>query len=264
VKQADGYYAAVNGVQSGPYTMAALTQMAREGRITRSTLVWKNGMDGWQEAGQVGELKGIFAESPPPLSGVVAPPPAPQGQTPPALPQANAQAQNAGKEYKVGDRGPAAGWVFYDKGYYSNGWRYLEAAPLELEFTAKPGPLNKFRGTESGLGYGKQNTAKIVEYIRVTNIRDTCAAQMCAQLEFNGFKDWFLPSKDELNLMYRNLKYKGFGEFKDDTYWSSTNYDKNRAWYQYFDSGRQDYKNPGIGGSLTKDFVFYVRPVRQF
>ncbi|HMA99566.1 MAG TPA: immunoglobulin-like domain-containing protein, partial [Spirochaetota bacterium] len=30
--------------------------------------------------------------------------------------------------YKLRDRGPAYGWVFYDKGYYSDGWRYIEAA----------------------------------------------------------------------------------------------------------------------------------------
>lgn len=28
--------------------------------------------------------------------------------------------------------GPAGGYVFYDKGYYSDGWRYLEAAPADL------------------------------------------------------------------------------------------------------------------------------------
>lgn len=32
----------------------------------------------------------------------------------------------------IGVVGPAGGSVFYDKGYYSDGWRYLEAAPADL------------------------------------------------------------------------------------------------------------------------------------
>jgi hypothetical protein len=40
----------------------------------------------------------------------------------------------AEKVYKVGDFGPGGGWIFYDKGKISNGWRYLEAAPVDMEF----------------------------------------------------------------------------------------------------------------------------------
>ena len=35
-------------------------------------------------------------------------------------------------DYKIGDEGPAGGVIFYDKGEYSDGWRYLEAAPADL------------------------------------------------------------------------------------------------------------------------------------
>ena len=35
-------------------------------------------------------------------------------------------------DYKVGDEGPAGGIIFYDKGEYSDGWRYLEAAPADV------------------------------------------------------------------------------------------------------------------------------------
>ena len=35
-------------------------------------------------------------------------------------------------DYQVGDIGPAGGYIFYDRGYYENGWRYLEAAPADM------------------------------------------------------------------------------------------------------------------------------------
>jgi hypothetical protein len=50
-----------------------------------------------------------------------------------------AQQQTAG-EYKVGDIGPAGGWIFYDTGQVTDGWCYLETAPVEAEFTAEWGP----------------------------------------------------------------------------------------------------------------------------
>jgi hypothetical protein len=39
--------------------------------------------------------------------------------------------------YPIGGTGPAGGHIFYDKGSYSNGWRYLEAAPVSTEWTDK-------------------------------------------------------------------------------------------------------------------------------
>ena len=69
------YYIAVNGQQSGPFNTAQLQQMAQNGEITRQTLVWKNGMPQWAEAGNVPELSSLFAaQTPPPVPGM---PPAP-------------------------------------------------------------------------------------------------------------------------------------------------------------------------------------------
>jgi hypothetical protein len=59
----------------------------------------------------------------------------------------------------------------------------------------------------------------------------------------DGHDDWFLPSKDELDLMYRNLKQKGLGGFSNDWYWSSSLDDTGYSWGQYFGDGSQnDYR----------------------
>jgi hypothetical protein len=49
--------------------MGALGQQAASGQLTRNSLVWKAGMAGWVKAGEVPELAGLFAGSPPPIPG---------------------------------------------------------------------------------------------------------------------------------------------------------------------------------------------------
>lgn len=71
------YYIAVNGQQQGPFDMNTLKQMAANKQLTKESQVWKQGMSGWQAAGQVGELNMLWAAPPPP------PPPPPSGGTPP-------------------------------------------------------------------------------------------------------------------------------------------------------------------------------------
>jgi hypothetical protein len=48
------------------------------------------------------------------------------------------------------------------------------------------------------------------------------AAQVCDELSVNGYDDWFLPSYEELNFMYGSLHRRGLGNFRNDSYWSST------------------------------------------
>lgn len=65
------YYVAVNGQQTGPYNLQQLSQMAQQGSFNAQTLVWKQGMAQWTQAGTVYELSQVFQQVPPP------PPPAP-------------------------------------------------------------------------------------------------------------------------------------------------------------------------------------------
>lgn len=63
----DSWFAAVDGKQAGPFDVPSLGQLAQSGKVTRATLVWKQGMAGWVAAEQVAELASIFASVPPPL-----------------------------------------------------------------------------------------------------------------------------------------------------------------------------------------------------
>jgi len=87
----------------------------------------------------------------------------------------------------------------------------------------------------------------------------------------NGFSDWFLPSRGELDLMYANLARKGLGGFKtvnDETnftnlYWSSSMIDIKYSFslFQDFDGGRHGY----LTGSGTFGFeAISVRAIRAF
>ncbi|GHT82058.1 hypothetical protein FACS1894137_00260 [Spirochaetia bacterium] len=168
-----------------------------------------------------------------------------------------ARSGSSGKVYKIGDFGPAGGIVFYDKGVFTAGWRYLEAAPPETEFTAQWGAYGKsVGGTSAALATGKKNTELIVAFLRSTG-EGLTAAQKCDALVFEGFDDWYLPSKDELNLMYTNLKRNGLGNFQSAWYWSSSENNNNFAWPQDFSDGSQFNYN-------YKNSTYCVRAVRAF
>ena len=63
------YHVAVGQQQTGPFDLDALGSQAASGQLTRNSLVWKAGMAGWVKAGEVPELSGLFANSPPPIPG---------------------------------------------------------------------------------------------------------------------------------------------------------------------------------------------------
>lgn len=61
------YHVAINGQSMGPFDIATLTQMATTGQLTKSSLVWKAGMDGWKKAETVDELKEVLGNIIPPV-----------------------------------------------------------------------------------------------------------------------------------------------------------------------------------------------------
>jgi membrane protease subunit (stomatin/prohibitin family) len=61
------YHVAVDGVQQGPFAQSHLQQMAQQGQITPDTLVWTQGMSGWEAAKSVPSISQLFGAVPPPL-----------------------------------------------------------------------------------------------------------------------------------------------------------------------------------------------------
>ena len=110
------------------------------------------------------------------------------------------------------------------------------------------------------IGRGYQNTIDMINVNSFTT--NLGAADICANLILGGHRDWFLPSKDELNQMYLNigqgnaLGLGNVGSFSNWIYWSSTEAASDYAWTEIFDFGFQldALKNGG----------YYVRAVRAF
>jgi len=132
-------------------------------------------------------------------------------------------------DYALRDTGPAGGLIFYDKGSYSGGWRYLEAAPSDQhymgDYTVGWGCYGTLITGADGIavGTGEQNTIDIENGCATAGT----AADICANL---GFADY--------------------------TYWSSSVYSAIYAWSQNFYDGYQT--------NYYKTNTCRVRAVRAF
>lgn len=173
--------------------------------------------------------------------------------------------QRTDTAYRIGDRGPAGGIIFYDKGNDIGGWRYLEAAPADIDRQLRA--VTEYIGSyktlmERAVGKGKANTRIIMAEASNKGGGFGWAAQACDALVVNGFDDWFLPSKDELHFMYGNLCLQGLGGFKGGLYWSSSFNEGDNGrwittwWCEDFSTGDQNYMNA--------DRTYNVRACRQF
>jgi len=172
-----------------------------------------------------------------------------------------AKAQNI--DWIIGSTGPAGGIVFYDKGDSAGGWRYLEAAPADMDTRLRWSTTTNwqnapnFAGTSHEIGAGRQNTAQ-----KLAVDANAPAAKACADYRGGGFSDWFLPSSGELNLMFYNLRMNRIGGFQGYAFWSSS---RASGWwaasYQDFGSGSSPV---GSQNFAFKDFEFAVRAVRAF
>ena len=59
------YYVAINGQAKGAYSLDILQQMKQNGQLSKDTLVWKQGMESWDKAGNIEDLQSLFVDIPP-------------------------------------------------------------------------------------------------------------------------------------------------------------------------------------------------------
>lgn len=106
-------------------------------------------------------------------------------------------------------------------------------------------------GTGTVLGTGSSNTDEIIAQ---NGAGSTYAAGLARACTDGGYRDWFLPSKDELTKLY--ISKVAVGGYTNYLYWSSSQGNNVSAWHQNFNNGDQ-YCN-------TKFTQIRVRAVRYF
>lgn len=181
--------------------------------------------------------------------------------------------------YAIGDRGPSCvGKIFYIENALDGTYGWEMAPPDWYLSSDHPSQATDpyavwIDGTEvdewgnaiiqstlngntsTAFGTGLANSNAIVAQEGHVN----SAAKMCRDYRGGGFDDWFLPSQEELALLFAKKDVKrsgGFYDADDEGYWSSSEYGANDSWSQYFVSGRQT--------GTRKGQQRFVRPVRRF
>jgi Bacterial Ig-like domain (group 3)/MBG domain (YGX type)/Lectin C-type domain len=171
----------------------------------------------------------------------------------------------------IGDVAPGGGYVFYVSATtinvaagISTGGIYLATGPqtwsggsIDPNASFGCGSTN-IAGTSVAVGSGAENTRLINAGCATAGIASRLAADSTAE----GFTDWFIPSIDELTLIYNNLKVNSLSNLQSLNYWSSTQgtssaYGKDWWFGSGAVSGETD-KNNSAGSNM------YVRPIRAF
>lgn len=151
--------------------------------------------------------------------------------------------------YQIGETGPAGGFIFYDKGSKTDGWRYLEAAVEDLKGnTINTNQAVNFSPeciasvlTNDGFGEGLKST----ELLNSNCTGEFNVAKIALNYKYNNFDDWYLPTVKEFNefitkliLLRPNSLGNGIGSFASNTYYFvSTTYKRSVAPFDYVTTG---------------------------
>ena len=146
-------------------------------------------------------------------------------------------------DLKVGSR-YRGGVVFYLDAASSSG--LVAAEPLTAQKWGCPG--EDVSNTSVLLYQGFTNTSRIF-----SNCFDLqTAGRTCFDFAVNGFSDWYLPSRDELDA-YRQ---SALGVSRAGRFWSSSQFDADKAWSVDFSAG--------ISQPQSKADTLQVLPIRSF
>ncbi len=171
-------------------------------------------------------------------------------------------------QYKIGSEGEGGGIVFYvsQEGfivYDGKGGQkichYLEMSKSTLG-VSNWAPNKDYINTFVEIGYGKSNTYKILNYYKNFSLtEENCAAYRCSiySTEKASAGEWFLPSRDELDEMYKTMSRTVISDATNNWFWSSSAYYNDYAWLQRFSDGDQYY-------GYDKYYTYSVRAVRAF
>lgn len=145
------------------------------------------------------------------------------------------------------------GIVFYVD---STGQHGLIAAPQDqnIGIAWYNGTFLSSNNLGTAIGTGKVNTTNIILLQGAGNY----AASVCLNLRLGGYSDWYLPSKDELSLMYG--KWTIIGGFYNSYYWSSSDLGSvsiSAAW-------AIDFTNGTVDGHDKARTNVRVRAIRNF
>jgi alpha-tubulin suppressor-like RCC1 family protein len=152
--------------------------------------------------------------------------------------------------FTVGAIGPAGGILFYENPNHAvDGWRWLEAWTADEPGTYQwKTSQTSTPGTATAIGNGYANT-----YSAMLGAEHP-AGEVARNVSHGGYSDWFLPSKDELNLMFDQKVV--IGNFEPDLYWSSSEGNIYFVSHQDFGNGYPNYS--------YKDDYIRVRVIRVY
>ena len=151
--------------------------------------------------------------------------------------------------YAAGDFVQGGLYTFTDSGY-----AYITAAMDQSSNAPWGCEGTDIAGTVGSIGTGPANTALIVANCATAGI----AARLADQLVLNSFSDWFLPSLEELAMMWPELVSDGLGSFANHTYWSSTQASDTQAFTVDMNNGNQGTHSKGNTSNR------YTRAMRRF
>ena len=152
--------------------------------------------------------------------------------------------------FKIGDKGPAGGYVFYvfDNGAHGFEAGLVDLGPTTWGCTDTAIPDAEYPIESSSLGLGASETNAILNACSEPGI----AARLAHEYTLNGYSDYFLPSFHELMELF---KYKdNIGGFLSTNYWSSSEFSGIYVFVE--DASGTTYK--------PKDEIKYVMPIRRF